>query len=124
MRKQQAKIKNESTARRYRRKLSIRNTLSGTGDRPRVTVNRSAKNLFVQVVDDETSKTLFSVQTFGKNAVGSGSNKESGKNVGNKVADLLKEKKIAAVVFDRNGYRYHGVVASIADGIRENGIQL
>lgn len=124
MRKPNGKLKSESDRKRLRRKLSIRKTLIGDAERPRVCVTKSAKNLFVQVVNDEESKTLFSVQTFGKNAVEGKANKDGAKAVGAKVAEQLKGKNITRVVFDRSGYKYHGVIASLADSIRENGIQV
>lgn len=124
MRKSYKKIKNASKAKILRRKLSIRTKISGTTDKPRICATKSNKNLFVQVVDDVTSKTIFSVQTFGKNAVAAGSNVEGAKAVGKKVSELLKEKNISAAVFDRNGRKYTGVVAALADSIRENGIQI
>ena len=124
IRKKQGKIKNASKAEWYRRKLTIRKKVAGTAERPRVCITRSDKNLFVQVIDDETSKTLFSVQTFGKNAVTKGSGKEAAKVVGAKVAEGLKEKNIKEAVFDRAGYNYSLATSLLADSIRENGIQL
>lgn len=124
MRKQLGKIKDASTKRRYRRKLSIRKKVVGTSERPRISVVKSNANISVQAIDDSVSKTLFSVQTFGKNAVGEKSNKESAKAVGTKVAALLKENKVDNVVFDRNGYKYHGVVATLVETIREEGIKI
>lgn len=124
MRKSYKKVKNASKAKILRRKLSIRTKISGTTEKPRICATKSNKNLFVQVVDDVTSKTLFSVQTFGKNAVAAGSNVEGAKVVGKKVSELLKEKNISTAVFDRNGRKYTGVVAALADSIRENGIQI
>ena len=124
MRKSYKKIKNPSKAKELRRKLSIRAKISGTTEKPRICATKTNKNLFVQVVDDVTSKTIFSVQTFGKNAVGTNSSAESAKVVGQKVSELLKAKNINTAVFDRNGRKYTGVVAALADSIRENGIQI
>lgn len=124
MRKPNGKLKSESGRKRLRRKLSIRKKVSGVASVPRVCVTKSSKNLFVQVIDDEESKTLFSVQTFGKNAVDAKANVEGAKLVGAKVAEGLKSKDISKAVFDRAGYKYHGVVAALADSIRENGIQV
>ncbi len=124
MRKPNGKIKNASAERRLRRKLSIRKQIIGSTERPRVCVSKSNKNIFVQVIDDSVSKTLFSVQTFGKNAVDAKANKDGAKVVGAKIAEQLKGKSIERVVFDRSGYKYHGVVAALADSIRENGIQV
>lgn len=124
MRKQLKKIKNASKAKIYRRKLSIRNNISGTAERPRICATKTNKNLFVQVIDDTQSKTLFSVQTFGKNAVQGASNAEGAKVVGAAVAKKMAEKNITKAVFDRNGRKYTGVVATLADSIREAGIQI
>ncbi|WP_127718323.1 50S ribosomal protein L18 [Halobacteriovorax sp. HLS] len=124
MRKNTGKIKNAAEARRYRRKLSIRKKINGTADRPRLCVYRSNKNITIQVIDDNAQQTLFSVQTYGKNAVGTGSNKDGAKVVGAAVAEGLKGKSISTAVFDRNGYKYHGVVAAFVDAVRENGIQI
>ena len=108
----------------FRRKLSIRKKISGDSERPRVCITKSSKNLFVQVVNDDESQTLFSVQTFGKKAVVAKANKDGAKLVGAKVAEELKGKNISKIVFDRSGYKYHGVIAALADSIRENGIQV
>jgi len=111
--------------RKERRRLKIRKTVIGSDLRPRVCISKSNKNIFVQVIDDAASKTLFSAQTFGKNAVkGAKANVEGAKLVGAAVAEGLKSKKIEAVVFDRAGNKYAGIVAAIADGIRENGIRV
>ena len=124
MRKPNGKLKSDSARKRLRRKLSLRKTLIGDAERPRVCITKSSKNIFVQVIDDQASKTLFSVQTFGKNGVEAKANKDGAKLVGAKVAEGLKGKNISKVVFDRAGYKYHGVVAALADSIRENGIQV
>jgi large subunit ribosomal protein L18 len=124
MRKQQSKIKNDRIAKAYRRRLSIRKKINGTADRPRVCAVKSNKHIQVQVIDDEAGKTLFAVQTFGKNAVGKSSNKDSAKEIGKAVADKLKSSKIEKAVFDRNGKLYTGAISVLADSIRENGIQI
>ncbi len=123
MRKLIGKLNNPSEVKRQRRKLSIRKKINGTGEVPRVCVKRSDKNLSVQVVDDSSMKTLFSVSTFGKNKVDAKANKEGAKQVGAKVAEGLKTRNIESIVFDRSGYVYHGVIASLADSMRENGIK-
>ena len=113
---------------RLRRKVSIRKNLSGTSERPRVTVTRSHKYIYAQVIDDDTGSTLLSFDSrsaaeveapegvAGKCAVAYG--------VGRAVADLAKEKGIASMVFDRNGYLYHGRVAALARGLRAGGIEV
>lgn len=124
IRKQQARILNPSLAKKARRKLTIRKKVSGTAERPRLCVVKTNKHLQVQVVDDVAGKTLFSVQTFGKNAVGSKANKENAKKVGAAVAQKLKANNTEVAVFDRNGSIYTGVVAEVAAAVRENGIRI
>jgi len=125
MRKIRGKISNESLAKRYKRKLSIRKKVNGTTERPRICAIRSNKHLVVQVVDDTISKTLFSVQTFGKTVEkGLANNKAGAKIIGGKVAELLKSNKIEKAVFDRGGFKYAGVIAELVTSIRENGIQI
>ena len=124
MRKSLKKIKNSTKAKEQRRKLSTRKKVIGSSERPRICATKTNSNLFVQVIDDSSNKTLFSVQTFGKNAVGTNSSTESAKTVGAAVAKGLQEKKIDKAIFDRNGKQYTGVVASIASSIREAGIQI
>lgn len=123
MRKPIGRIASENESKRMRRRLSIRKKVNGSTECPRISLFRSNKHLRVQVIDDLTSKTLFSVQTFGKGAVGE-NNAEGAKAVGAKVAELLKSKNLSRAVFDRAGYKYTGVVASLAASIRENGIQV
>ena len=124
MRKIKGKIKNDALKRKYRRKLSIRSKIVGSAERPRISVTKSNKNLFVQVIDDSASKTLFSVQTFGKNRLEVTGNVEGAKAVGQKVAELMKSNKLSAGVFDRSGNRYHGALAALGNAIRDNGIQI
>jgi large subunit ribosomal protein L18 len=124
MRKTLKKIKNVTKAKDYRRKLSIRKKINGSSERPRICAVKTNKHLQVQVIDDNARKTLVSVQSFGKNAVGSAANVESAKLIGAKVAEQLKGSKIEKAVFDRNGKLYTGVIAAVADSIRENGIQI
>jgi large subunit ribosomal protein L18 len=124
IRKNKRKLKNPTEAKRYRRRLNIRKTVSGTAERPRVVIFRSAKNISAQVIDDVAGKTLASVQSFGKNGVEAKANKEGAEKVGKALADKLSAANINNVVFDRAGYKYHGVVKSFADTLRESGIQL
>ena len=124
MRKTYRKIKNPSKAKVYRRKLSVRNKISGTTERPRICATKTNKNLFVQVIDDTQNKTILSVQTFGKNASKGGANVDGAKAVGADVAKALSGKNIQNAVFDRNGRKYTGVIAALAESIRENGIQI
>ena len=124
MRKKINKITSDKLARTFRRKLSIRKKITGTVDRPRVSVSKGNKNLYVQVIDDSSGKTLYSCQTFGKSKVGEGSDVKSAKLVGQDIAVKLKAGKLDNVVFDRNGLKYCGIVEAIATSMRENGIRL
>lgn len=124
MRKNIAKIKVDADKRRYRRRLSIRSKVTGTAERPRICAFRSNKHLSVQVIDDNEAKTMFVVQTYGKNGVNAKASKEGAKVVGEAVASKLKENKVESAVFDRAGYKYTGIMATIVDTIRENGVRV
>jgi large subunit ribosomal protein L18 len=124
MRKNIAKIKNETKAKEYRRKLSIRKKVVGSAEKPRLAVTKSNKHLRVQVIDDVKSATLFSVQTYGKTKVADSCNAEGAKKIGAEVAATLKKNNLSKAVFDRSGKQYTGVIKALADSIRENGIQI
>ncbi len=109
---------------RERRKLRIRKTVSGTSERPRLSVFRSAKHIYVQVIDDVAGTTLAAASTMSKDLRGSvtGKKSEAAKKVGALIAEMCKSKNIAKVVFDRNGYRYHGRIKALADAARAAGL--
>lgn len=123
MRKAYGKIDSLKDLQRQKRRLSIRKKISGTGDRPRVCAMKSNKHLSVQVINDMNSTTFFTVSTYGKNAV-AGNSDTRVLEVGKKIAAQLKAKNISTAVFDRAGYRYTGIIAKLAQSIRENGIQI
>jgi large subunit ribosomal protein L18 len=106
---------------RAKRKKRIRAKISGTTELPRLSVFKSNKFFYAQVIDDVKAHTVASVD--GAKA-GLKANKEDVKKLAVELANSLKEKNLTTVVFDRNGYLYHGVVASFADTLRENGIKL
>ena len=111
---------------RERRKLRIRRKVSGTGERPRLTVFRSAKHIYAQVIDDVAGKTLAHVSTLSKDVKGSitESNKtDAAKAVGTAVAKAVLAKGVDKVVFDRNGFMYHGRIKALADAAREAGLK-
>jgi len=111
---------------RKRRKLRIRKTVIGTPDRPRLTVFRSARHIYAQIVDDEKGVTLASASTLSKDLRGglTGSNKTAAaQRVGALVAEQCKSRNIQKVVFDRNGYLYHGRVRALADAARKAGLE-
>lgn len=108
------------TVRRQRRKTGIRKRISGTPERPRLTVFRSLNHIYVQVIDDLDGKTLASASS----VKGKGGNVEAAKAVGAQIAQKAKDAGITRVAFDRNGFRYHGRVKALADAAREGGLQL
>ena len=111
--------------RRQRIKYRIRKRLSGSEARPRMTVFRSNKQIYVQLVDDVSGKTLASASSKEKEIASQKVNKiDQAKLVGKRIAEIAKEKGIETVVFDRNGYLYHGRVKNLADAARESGLKL
>ena len=110
---------------RARRKRRIRAKIEGSAERPRLTVFRSAKHMYAQVVDDLNGKTLASVSTLAKDLRGSDAKKtDAAKAVGQALAKLCVDRGIKKVVFDRNGFLYHGRVKAVAEGAREGGLEL
>ena len=110
---------------RQRRKYRIRNKVSGSTERPRLSVFRSGKHIYAQVIDDTSGKTLAAASTLSpdlKGTLGEGNKSEAAKKVGALLAKMCLEKKVEQVVFDRNGYMYHGRVKALADGAREAGL--
>jgi large subunit ribosomal protein L18 len=107
---------------RVQRKLHVRKTLSGTPEKPRMTVFKSNKYLYVQVIDDVAGNTLASASSIEETLKGLKRNLDGASKLGEEIGKRLKEKNVAAVVFDRNGYKYHGIVKAIADGARKSGI--
>lgn len=111
---------------RQRAKIKIRKKISGTSEKPRLSVFRSLDNIYAQIIDDTTGNTLVSVSSLNKEAkddlksVKGKINKS--KLIGSLVAKKALEKDIKNVVFDRNGFRYHGRVKALADGAREGGL--
>lgn len=108
---------------RIRRKSRIRKKIRGTSTRPRLTVFRSAKHIYAQVVDDTLGTTLASASTRGQTPPpGDNTKVESAKEVGSKIADWCLKKGISQVVFDRNGRKYHGRVKALAEAARAAGL--
>lgn len=117
-------IKSRKDFRRFRIKQRIRKIVHGTPDRPRLTVFRSCKAIYVQLIDDLTGKTLVSASSMEKEVKGqSGTKTEIAKIVGKKIAEKALQAGIDKVVFDRNGYLYHGRVKTLADAAREGGLK-
>ncbi len=110
---------------RKSRKIRIRKKVSGTAERPRLVVFRSNLHIYAQVIDDVTGNTLVaaSTQALSKGGDKSACNKSGAEKVGKEIARLAKEKNILKVVFDRNGYLYHGRIKAVAEGAREGGLE-
>ena len=111
---------------RLKRHGRIRKKLFGTSERPRLVVHRSLKNLYVQVIDDMQSKTLYAFSSLNKDFAKEGSakgNVKTAEKLGNFFASRLKEKGIRKVAFDRGGYQYHGRIKALADSLRQGGIE-
>jgi large subunit ribosomal protein L18 len=107
---------------REQRKLHVRKALSGTPEKPRMTVFKSNRYLYVQVIDDAAGATLASASSLEESLKGFKRNVEGAAKLGEEIGKRLKEKSVSTVVFDRNGYKYHGIVKAIADGARKAGI--
>jgi len=111
---------------RLRRKRRVRRNVVGTPDRPRLTVFRSHKNIYAQIIDDTLGRTLVSASSVDRSAevpAGSGGNRAAAQVVGQALASRAIEVGIKRVVFDRNGYPYHGRVRELADAARKGGLE-
>jgi len=111
---------------RERRKLRIRHKIAGTAERPRLSVFRSLTHMYAQAVDDVTGNTVGHCSTLAKDVKGPAGDlnkSDAAKLVGKTIAAQLKAKGITKVVFDRNGYLYHGRIKALAEGAREGGLE-
>ena len=107
---------------RDRRHIRVRRKISGTPECPRLCMYRSNTNIYAQIIDDVNGNTLVSASTMDKEVKTKHANKEAAKEVGALIAKRAKDKKIIDVVFDRSGYRYHGVVKELAESARQGGL--
>lgn len=111
---------------RHNRALRVRKTLRGTGVKPRLSVFKSNKHIQVQLIDDEQGRTLGTVSTSSKelrNTEFSKKNKASAAKLGEIIADIAKKNSVTEVVFDRGPFKYHGLLAALADSARAAGLQ-
>ena len=108
------------TKNRLKKKIRIRKTVKGTSERPRLCVFRSAKHIYAQIINDDLAQTVLTVSTLSLETKVTG--KELAKTVGKAIAEASLKKGIKTVVFDRNGFIYHGRIQSLADGAREAGL--
>ena len=113
----------EKRYKRSTRRRRVRKKIIGTAHRPRLSVFRSSRNISVQAVDDTTGTTLASASTLEKEFADVSRSIEGGKAVGRGIAERLESLKVKRVIFDRNGYRYHGIVKAVADAARESGLE-
>ncbi len=112
----------DSNKARAKRHARVRAKISGTPERPRLNVFRSAKHIYAQLIDDVNGVTLASASTMDKEFEGAGGNVEAARKVGQMIAKRALDKDINEVVFDRGGYLYHGRVKELAEGAREGGL--
>jgi len=113
----------EKDRKRLKRKIHIRKRVSGTPARPRMTVTRSNRRLSIQVIDDTQGHTIASASTLEKELRGIKATVDGAGQLGEIMGKRLLEKNIKSVVFDRNGYLYHGIVKAMADGARKAGVE-
>lgn len=110
--------------RRIRRRHGVRKNIFGVPTRPRMTITRTGKNVYVQIIDDTAGKTITSASTIEKgNRQAQGSNCTAAAGIGKRIAEKAKAAGVENVVFDRNGYRFHGRVKALADAAREGGLK-
>ena len=112
----------DKTNRRLRIKRGIRNKVSGTSERPRLSIFKSNKAIYAQIIDDSKWHTVASASSFELGTTNN-PNVEVSKNVGMKIAEKAKASGVEAIVFDRGGYQYHGKVKALAEGAREGGLK-
>lgn len=115
--------KRDKAAKRVARQKRVRAKVTGTQARPRLSVFRSLNNIYAQLIDDTKGVTIASASTLDKEVKTKASNIEAAKEVGTLIAKRAAEKKIETVVFDRNGYLYHGKVKALAEAAREAGLK-
>lgn len=117
-------IKNLSKRARIRRR--VRSKITGSSERPRLTVFKSSKHIYAQLIDDRSGKTLAHASSLSKDMkdeLEGKSKMEKAKMVGEKIAAQAGEAKLTTCVFDRSGYKYHGIIKALADGAREGGLK-
>lgn len=112
-----------SKKRRLRRKMSIRKDIFGTSSKPRLSVFRSNRYLYVQAINDETGSTLASVSSLSYDHKTFKLNKKTAEKIGEDIAEKLKKLNIETVIFDRNGFLYTGKIKALADSARKNGLK-
>ena len=113
----------DTRGQRIKRHKRVRAKISGTAERPRLSVFRSESNIYAQIIDDVAGNTLVAASSVEKGFEGNGGNIEAAKKVGAMIAERALQKGIEEIVFDRGGYVYHGRVQALAEGAREAGLK-
>jgi len=113
----------DTKGQRIKRHNRVRGKISGTAERPRLSVFRSENHIYAQIIDDVAGNTLVSASTVEKSFEGNGSNCDAARKIGSVLAERALQKGIEEVVFDRGGYIYHGRVKALAEGAREGGLK-
>ncbi len=113
---------NPRSAARLRRKIRIRKTVQGTAERPRLSIYRTARHMYAQLVDDAAGRTVAAATTLNAEIDGHRGNKAAAGAVGTAIAEKAKAAGITSVVFDRNGFKYHGRVQALAEAARKGGL--
>ena len=113
----------DTKGQRIKRHNRVRGKISGTAERPRLSVFRSESNIYAQIIDDVAGATLVAASTVEKGFEGNGGNVDAAKKIGAAIAERALQKGIEEVVFDRGGYIYHGRVKALAEGAREGGLK-
>ncbi len=117
-------IKSKKELRRSKIRMKIRKVVTGTSERPRLSVFRSNNEIYAQIIDDDSSKTIVAASSLSKDVASAKVTKiEKAKLVGKIIAEKAVEAGITSVIFDRGGYLYHGRIKSLADAARENGLK-
>jgi len=116
-------VQTRKTERARRRRLRIRKKIRGTAERPRLTVNRTLRGMYVQLVDDDAGRTLLGLSLRSAGVEAEGDKKQKSHKLGLRLAEKAKESGIEAAVFDRNRFPYHGRVKAFAEGARKGGLK-
>lgn len=120
------KLQERVQSQRQKRRFRVRNKIRATADRPRLSVFRSNKHIYAQIIDDANGKTLVSASTVEKSSLGegvAGGNKAAAETIGKLLAQRALEHGLKSVVFDRGQYRYHGRIAALAEAARQGGLE-
>lgn len=113
----------EKRVARERRRMRVRDRVRGTDQRPRLSVYRSNRHMYAQVISDESGRTLVAASTLSDESTAAAGNRAAAKRIGERIAQLCRERNIEEVVFDRNGFLYHGRVKEVAEAARAAGLK-